>query len=173
MSSDNQYTALGPASVGFQTDSTDIDKGVQAQGNSVGVEGSGPTGVRGSGSDVGVHGAGAFGVYGEGRPGGAGGRFTSDDDVTPQLHLHPREIPHPPASVHVQPEEFPKWHMLPKRARHGDLWIAHHDARFINSQSVTKTTSLWLCVVGGENARWRQVLLGREYPGVREPPANL
>jgi hypothetical protein len=40
MSSDNQYTALGPAAVGFQTSGANIDIGAQISGNTVGVRGS-------------------------------------------------------------------------------------------------------------------------------------
>ena len=40
MSSDNQYTALGPATVGFQTNGANIDIGAQISGNTVGVIGS-------------------------------------------------------------------------------------------------------------------------------------
>jgi hypothetical protein len=37
MSSDNQYTALGPASIGFQTDSTNIQTGAAIGGNQIGA----------------------------------------------------------------------------------------------------------------------------------------
>jgi hypothetical protein len=54
MSSDNQFTALGPAIVGFQTDSANIDRGAEITGNSVGIKGfcGGPVGdgVQGFGS---------------------------------------------------------------------------------------------------------------------------
>jgi hypothetical protein len=39
MSSDNQYTALGPAAVGFQTDGANIDRGAEIAGNTFGVKG--------------------------------------------------------------------------------------------------------------------------------------
>jgi hypothetical protein len=39
MSSDNQFTARGPAIVGFQTDSSSIDRGAEIAGNSVGIKG--------------------------------------------------------------------------------------------------------------------------------------
>lgn len=68
MSSDNQYTALGPASIGFQTDSTDIDVGADIAGNSTGVKGrcdEGP-GVVGESTSAGVKGRGLQGVYGLG-----------------------------------------------------------------------------------------------------------
>ena len=46
MSSDNQFTALGPAIVGFQTDGANIDRGADITGNQVGVHGrcGGPVG---------------------------------------------------------------------------------------------------------------------------------
>ena len=71
MSSDNQFTALGPSAVGFQTHATGIDKGVDAFGNSIGVRGSSSTGdgVIGStnkGGKSGVFGfnGGGTGVFG-------------------------------------------------------------------------------------------------------------
>ncbi len=67
MSSDNQYTALGPAVVGFQTDGTGIEIGAQITGNTYGIFGSSSdadttggvdpqkgTGVQGNGNLVGV-----------------------------------------------------------------------------------------------------------------------
>jgi hypothetical protein len=46
MASDNQFTALWPAIVGFQTDSASIDRGAEITGNQVGVKGfcGGPVG---------------------------------------------------------------------------------------------------------------------------------
>src|SRR5262245_23691205 len=48
MSSDNQYTALGPAIIGFQTNGSNIDKGAAVAGKQVGVE---------------AHGVASHGVY--------------------------------------------------------------------------------------------------------------
>ena len=50
MSSDDQFTALGPAAIGFQTDGTNITVGADITGNNIGVQGSGPIGVSGIGS---------------------------------------------------------------------------------------------------------------------------
>jgi hypothetical protein len=58
MTSDNQFTALGPSIVGFQTNATRIDRGAQVAGTKVGVIGSctangadpDSVGVRGEGS---------------------------------------------------------------------------------------------------------------------------
>lgn len=54
MSSDNQYTALGPAAIGFQTDGGNIDIGARISGNTVGIKGSCQgavgDGVQGTGS---------------------------------------------------------------------------------------------------------------------------
>jgi hypothetical protein len=61
MASDNQYTALGPAIVGFQTDGTNIQVGASIAGTKSGVTGISnvsPTGVgvQGEGVQFGVHG---------------------------------------------------------------------------------------------------------------------
>jgi hypothetical protein len=73
MSSDDQFTALGPAAIGFQTDGTNITVGADITGNTVGVQGSGPIGVNGVGSlptttnpTIGVNGSSqsGYGVHG-------------------------------------------------------------------------------------------------------------
>jgi hypothetical protein len=75
MSSDNQYTALGPAIVGFQTDGTNIDRGADIAGNSLGIRGACQgaigDGVHGFGGNAG--GNGVMGQGGEGRSGVVGG----------------------------------------------------------------------------------------------------
>lgn len=85
MSSDNQYTSLGPAVIGFQTNSTSIDVGADIAGNAVGIrgkcsgagDGNGVEGY-GSGSWSGVAGNGGqnagTGVWGMGNGGGPGVR---------------------------------------------------------------------------------------------------
>ena len=89
-SSDNQFTALGPAVIGFQTDSTNIDVGVQVAGNSVGVNASGPTGVIGVGSDrEGGSFVGPVGVSATGTT-SVGGSFSSGT-LAAQIHLSPEE----------------------------------------------------------------------------------
>src|SRR5262249_5358920 len=99
---------------------------------------------------------------------GAGGKFTADDDMTPQIYLQPRDISPPPhPSQPANPEYFDKPKMLPRKARHGDLWVAHHEARIYGELGLT--TSLGLGVTGGGNARWAQVLLGPPQEGSREP----
>ncbi|MGO1072496.1 hypothetical protein [Lysobacter sp. CA199] len=45
MSSDNQFTALGPAAVGFQTNGSNIDRGAEIQGKTLGVRGEADEGV--------------------------------------------------------------------------------------------------------------------------------
>jgi hypothetical protein len=62
MSSDNQFTALGPAVVGFRTDGTTIDLGADIAGNSIGVratcnDNTAGVGVDGSSVAIGVHGS--------------------------------------------------------------------------------------------------------------------
>ena len=67
MSQDTQYTALGPAIVGFQSDGSEIEQGVNVQGNNVGVYAellAQSPGTRSSPASTGVFGTGdAFGVY--------------------------------------------------------------------------------------------------------------
>jgi hypothetical protein len=130
MSSDNQYTALGPAAIGFQTYSTDIDTGAQISGNSMGIDAKGPIGVRGTGvqSDTG---AGPIGVQGIG-DGGPGGSFTSSDTFA-QLRLEPQlmeRITHDTGVISISvPEpsqQIPKINGLPKHGKLGDLWLVQH-----------------------------------------------
>jgi hypothetical protein len=80
MLSDNQFTALGPAAVGFQTNSASIDRGAEITGNQVGIKGfcggqvgdgvqgfgaGGFSGVAGfGGGDVNTAGTGVFGLGG-------------------------------------------------------------------------------------------------------------
>jgi hypothetical protein len=67
MSSDNQYTALGPAPIGFQTHGANITNGAEVEGTNIGVRSKGGLqGVNGEGALVGVFGKGAEGVGGEG-----------------------------------------------------------------------------------------------------------
>jgi hypothetical protein len=80
MSSDNQYTALGPAVIGFQTDGANIDVGADVAGKSVGAKGrcdDGP-GVVGESNSMGVLGTGGLrGVYGRGE-----NRFNQPENTT-------------------------------------------------------------------------------------------
>ena len=78
MSSDNQFTALGPAAVGFQTNSASIDRGAAIAGTQLGAlcHSDGGPGVKGSSkaSDGVVGGGAAAGVRGIG--------VRSETDVT-------------------------------------------------------------------------------------------
>jgi hypothetical protein len=79
MPSENQFTALGPAEIGFQTDGSNIRMGASIAGREVGVVGHSDTGfgLEGTGGGGGVHGKGisqslggasagpAVGVFGE------------------------------------------------------------------------------------------------------------
>jgi hypothetical protein len=80
MSSDNQFTALGPAIVGFQTDGANIDVGAQIAGSKVGGNfhcDEGP-GVLSDSHTAAVSGSGGLrGVYGRGES-----RFNSPGDTT-------------------------------------------------------------------------------------------
>lgn len=92
MSSDNQFTALGPTFIGFQTNGSNIDRGAEIAGNELGIRGhcnkgigihgtsaeflgllgEGPfAGVKGASSNIGVEGnsPGGPGVFGSGSPG--------------------------------------------------------------------------------------------------------
>jgi hypothetical protein len=60
MSSDNQFTALGPAIIGFQTDSSSIDRGAEIFGRDVGVEGRSDDGAGVSGVSLNF-----IGVFGQ------------------------------------------------------------------------------------------------------------
>ncbi len=82
MSSDNQYTALGPAIIGFQTDATRIDRGADIFGNEFGIRGASANGagvIGESENQVGVEGRGETGIVGHGLRGpgveGIGGNF--------------------------------------------------------------------------------------------------
>src|SRR6185312_17514367 len=77
MSSDNQFTALGPTIIGFQTNGSRIQRGAEISGNEVGVSGycDAGYGVLGtSKTDVGVYGTSESiaGVVGKGTPGVVG-----------------------------------------------------------------------------------------------------
>jgi hypothetical protein len=80
MSSDNQYTALGPAVVGFQTDGANIDVGADVAGTKLGAKGrcdEGP-GVVGESNTMGVSGTGGLrGIYGRGQ-----NRFNQPENTT-------------------------------------------------------------------------------------------
>ncbi len=80
MSSDDQFTALGPAAVGFQTDGANIDVGADIAGHSAGIRGradDGP-GVAGAGGYTGVVGTGWLrGVHGRGSS-----RYVGADSTT-------------------------------------------------------------------------------------------
>lgn len=161
-SSDNQFTALGPAVIGFQTDSTNIDVGAQIAGNTVGVEGSGPVGVRGTGVSTGVQGVGT---------GGRGGSFTSSD-LNAQIHLSPQGGPGG-AVIAAKPTEFKDpSNALPLHGSVGDMWFTEADRE--TGGAIRGSGTLWLCVSSStgrpgtgsfKSAMWRQVLLGSPFPG--------
>lgn len=86
MSSDNQFTAIGAAEIGFQTNSASIRIGADIAGNELGVKGSCKNGpgifgesttseaVQGTSvANIGVSGTGTPGVFGHGRKNGATG----------------------------------------------------------------------------------------------------
>jgi len=180
MSSDNQYTALGPAIIGFQTSATEIDIGADIEGRDFGVKGRSEkgTGVHGECTTKdprarksrefgsGVVGSSAFGagVYGETTHSGRGGKFSSKNDAVPQLQLVPHLMRVPakkPASPEMFiPEVFDRLTEdgvggLPKEGQGGDLLVTQDDRGFC---------TLWFCVQGMDGkhpaAQWSEVLLG-------------
>jgi hypothetical protein len=163
MSSSNQFTALGPAIVGFQTNGAQIQKGAEAAGTQMGVHAIGPIGVRGEGNDGGP--GGSFSA----QPGS--GSFSSGA----QVHIDPQAMVNPGATVAVTPSQYAKPEMsLPSYGVVGDLWLAHDLA-------VPHSASLWICVQASAGqipdptirpAIWRQVLLGSPVPGP-QPKASL
>ena len=129
MGSDNQWTAIGPAIVGFQTNSASIDRGAEISGNTLGIlghcdRGNGVHGQSASPTDSGVwgenngggvgvsgssHGFGVFGsADGVGVSGssvaGYGGQFTGG---FAQLYLTPSTTTgHPTNDTHNQGEFY-------------------------------------------------------------------
>lgn len=180
MTSDNQFTALGKAIIGFQTYATEIDVGADIEGIDCGVKGrskDGP-GVLGesTGRDTispGVSGSSikGAGVYGESHT-GRGGVFRSKNDAVPQLRLLPHLMRVPakkPASPEMFiPEGFDKLTEdgvggLPKEGKGGDLLVTQNDGDFC---------TLWFCVQGRDTkhpaAQWSEVLLGTPILGRAE-----
>lgn len=156
-SSDDQFTALGPTSVGFQTHGTRIDRGAEIAGQEFGVLGAGGVGVIGEGVEDGVRGHGGS---------GRGGRFGSGE-LRAQLTLEPQPMaidddltrPAEPVEL-VEP-------VLPRIGERGDLWMSEvPDGR-------QTPVALWLCVssgsLDGPPANWCQVLLGRSVAGTEVP----
>src|SRR5450755_748722 len=121
MSSDNQYTALGPAVIGFQTFGSEIDIGVDAGGNKVGVHATGPVAIHGEG-DVGVHGEGAVGVKGVGSA--TGGSFAAED-LSPQIVLQPPSVDPPGRVMDSTPQEFYQ-PGLPRGGQAGALYMGEY-----------------------------------------------
>lgn len=152
MSSDNQYTALGPAVIGFQTFGTEIDIGVEAGGNKVGVHATGP---------IAIHGEGYVGVKGDGSA--AGGRFAADD-LSPQIVLQPQSVAGG-REVDATPQEFVQ-PGLPLNSHTGALYMGEYitaDGDPHDYPPGLPLCALWICVNGGNRdqpALWRQVLLG-------------
>lgn len=162
MSSDDQYTALGPAVIGFQTFGTEIDVGVDAGGNKVGVHATGPVAIYGEGGDVGVHGDGAVGVRGVGSA--TGGSFAAED-LSPQIVLQPQSVESPGRVVDATPQEIVQ-PGLPRNGQAGGLYMGEYITAEGDPNDYPPGLHLcvlWLCVNGGSHdlpALWRQVLLG-------------
>lgn len=151
MSSDNQYTALGPAVIGFQTHGANIQKGAAVAGTELGVQGTGPIGVLGQGQ------------------GGPGGEFVSDGDLDAQIHLRPHPMQELGVLVNVQPQEFAKITSLPVSGTAGDFFLGTFGVTAPGGR--TSRCALWLCVTsagthGPPPAQWCQVLLGNPVAGM-------
>lgn len=162
MPSSNQFTATGPAQVGFQTDGSRIDRGAEIAGNTLGVLGTGPTGVVGQGDQDGVHGIGGA---------GRGGRFESGN-LRAQVKLEPQrmaieDVTEPAHPLQLKGDDPYVVLPLPIVGQQGDLWMSQ-----IPGAGHTPA-ALWLCVVSGsteeEPAVWCQVLLGPGFPGTMMP----
>jgi hypothetical protein len=152
MTSDNQFTALGPATVGFQTHGTHVDRGAEIAGREFGVFGAGTVGLIGEGEEDGVRGHGGS---------GRGGRFASGE-LHAQLRLDPQPMAGDGASRPAEPSELVE-PALPWTGERGDLWMTELP------DGDRTPVALWLCVRDGhtdsEPARWCQVLLGRSIAG--------
>jgi hypothetical protein len=180
MPSSNQFTALGPAIVGFQTDGANIQRGAEAAGTQVGVHGIGPIGVHGEGQ-AGSSGGSATGVRGEGQGGGPGGSFAAQpgsgtDSSGAQVHLDPQAIFIPGGTMEVTPSQYAKpGPILPSYGTVGDLWLAQ-------DTGAQQGAALWICVQASagtfpqqhpiQPAVWRQVLLGTPVQGP-QPTGSL
>jgi hypothetical protein len=150
MSDDTQYTALGPAIVGFQTNGSKIQKGAEVAGTVLGLQATGPIGVLGQGQ------------------GGPGGEFASAGDLDAQLHLQPHPISDLGPAVAVQPQEFGRIAKLPASGRAGDFFLAAFEV--IEPGGAVGRCAMWLCVAtsgphGAPEAQWCQVLLGTPVSG--------
>lgn len=179
MSSDDQFTALGPAAIGFQTDGTNIDRGADVAGQSTGVAGRGGTvGVRGVGGEDDGAGnvAAGVGVEGHGLGHGPGGRFISDAWGA-NIHLEPHALKSPTAGQPSKfPRQFQKAQGLPTLGVVGDLWLARFSVRDPHTGETTTDCALWVCAVakrGASPALWRQVLLGDPVVAGTSSPPNL
>jgi hypothetical protein len=165
MSSSEQFTAIGGAVVGFQTNSSTIDRGADIAGNSMGIRGSCESGIGVQGvshDSVGVHGSSTKGpgVFGESAQ-GRGGVFRTNHEAQLQLiPLQPAIRYEGPTSA-VEDNLIPR---LPKDGEVGDLLAA--DFGFGEHGNC----QLWFCVKSSENgnsAQWRQVTFGSVVvPGV-------
>jgi hypothetical protein len=168
---EQQFTAKGPAQVGFQTrpNVTSIERGVHVEGSKKGVLASGPVGVEGHGE--------VAGVQGVGQENGCGGAFKSAAFRSAQLNVSPHRTESLGQPVHREPAEFPATSQtegqLPSIGRLGDLWMSStsaQDAPPRGEGGPQPQCHLWLCVRAGNGPGkplWAQVLLGTPLRGRR------
>jgi len=166
MAEETNFTATGPATAGFKTHGTRIERGADLVGTEAGARGRGITGLVGEGEAAGVTGVGPEGgVWGEGLSGGPGGVFLASR-FSPQLNLVPQmttlsDGEKPAAAPREVQAELPLFGKL------GDLWLAS-----ISDSELP--LAMWICVfASGANgepaAEWAQVLLGKSRPGKERP----
>ncbi len=167
---EEQYTAKGPAIVGFQTrpNVTSIERGVSVEGNRIGVLANGPVGVEGRGEVAGVRGV--------GNVNGWGGEFKSEKYNSAQLNLTPHRMDQDlGVPVSKVPNQYPDiahiQRQLPSVGKLGDLWMSstgRPDRPEEGGKGPQPQCHLWLCVKAGTGAGkplWAQVLLGSPVPG--------
>jgi hypothetical protein len=149
MSSDNQFTALGPAAVGFQTHGANIATGAFVQGTDKGavIEG------QNLGASVTCNAGDTLIVTSNG---GRGGTFNSGDVDRAQVSFFPFNNGGIGRRIPVNPEAFANDGIavrMPIIGQQGDLLV----------MNVAQKTSMFLCVhasISERPAAWQEVLLG-------------
>jgi hypothetical protein len=148
------------------------EHGIIAKGGSgIGINAVGDTtGVQGVGN-IGVEGSGTIGVKGIGNNGGPGGLFSSSvlegGTNTAQIHLDAQQMRVPSAANEVSAQyrriRPTVVDQLPKTAQIGDLLLTHSEAAGDYLPAL-----LWICTGGRAGAAvWQQVLLGEPIDGKR------
>lgn len=190
MTSDNQFTALGPTAIGFQTNGANIDLGAECIGVNGGVrahgdkefgisadsdEGPGVLAISHNGKTSAVYavskGPEAAAVHGQGlgrnAPGivgesmtGRGGIFFSNLAGVAQVQLVPQV-------ENLPPEEETRAYMYIGAEMSNYLPSIGRSGDLIMLTNGAGSTGLWLCVqdADGSEAQWRQLLLSEAISG--------